>query len=269
MKLRPAFPPTLFAALMLALLLALPSGATAQELYVSNIQGTFAPGKVSPGETITVTIAVDMSGAPSNLVGVSLGWVIDSQDGATWDTVVIGEPASFDYYDYFDFLRQHTWFNPPPGMDTVWVGYSRLFYDGIPVGDSVEFVEIEFGPINGPLGATITLDSATNFGLSQLAWMVNVAEEPVEVNPTFDALTFEIAECCVGGVGNIDGGLDDNVNLTDVTIMANSLFRTFEPFICPAEANCNGDPAGDINLSDITALINHLFISFEPLPACP
>jgi hypothetical protein len=59
------------------------------------------------------------------------------------------------------------------------------------------------------------------------------------------------------------------VNLTDVTLLVNHLFVTFESLPCLAESNVNGDPEETISLTDLTTLINHLFVSFEPLPNCP
>ena len=61
---------------------------------------------------------------------------------------------------------------------------------------------------------------------------------------------------------------DDLVNLTDVTILANHLFVTFQPLACPPEANTSGDPEGTITLTDLSLLVNHLFITFEGLALC-
>ena len=75
--------------------------------------------------------------------------------------------------------------------------------------------------------------------------------------------------CCEGTTGNIDDDSGELVNLTDVTLLVNHLFVTFEPLMCRDEANVNGDPAGEINLTDLTNLVNHLFLTFAPLPNCP
>lgn len=75
--------------------------------------------------------------------------------------------------------------------------------------------------------------------------------------------------CCIGLTGNVNGDEDENVNLTDLTVLVNHLFVTFEPLSCPAEANTSGDLAGDLSLIDLTVLVNHLFVTFDPLPACP
>lgn len=75
--------------------------------------------------------------------------------------------------------------------------------------------------------------------------------------------------CCEGTTGNIDCDANQEVTLTDLTVLVNQLFVLFDPFCCPDEANVNGDANGIVNLSDITLLANHLFVTFEPLPDCP
>lgn len=74
--------------------------------------------------------------------------------------------------------------------------------------------------------------------------------------------------CCVGTVGNVSGDPLDEVTLTDLTLLVNHLFVTFEPIPCPEEANTSGDPAGDLTLTDLTILTNSLFVTFEPLIDC-
>jgi hypothetical protein len=74
--------------------------------------------------------------------------------------------------------------------------------------------------------------------------------------------------CCVGQTGNVNYDPLDAVNLTDLTVLINHLFVTFEPLTCPEEANTSGDPSGQVNLTDVTALVNNLFVTFELLPAC-
>lgn len=74
--------------------------------------------------------------------------------------------------------------------------------------------------------------------------------------------------CCVGLTGNVNGDPQDDVTLTDLTLLVNHLFVTFQPLPCPEEANTSGDPQGDLSLTDLTALVNSLFVTFQPLPPC-
>jgi len=66
--------------------------------------------------------------------------------------------------------------------------------------------------------------------------------------------------------GDVSG--DFSVSLTDLTLMVNSLFVTFERLPWPSwRGNVNGD--FDFNLTDLTLIVNHLFLTFEPLQAGP
>lgn len=74
--------------------------------------------------------------------------------------------------------------------------------------------------------------------------------------------------CCQGQTGNVDADAEGTVNLTDLTLLVNHLFVTFDPIPCPEAANTSGDPGGDLTLTGLTALVNHLFVTFEPLAPC-
>ena len=74
--------------------------------------------------------------------------------------------------------------------------------------------------------------------------------------------------CCQGPTGNVNDDPQGNVTLTDLTVLVNFLFVTFEPLACPAEANMSGDAECDLNLTDLTRLVNFLFVTFEPVAEC-
>lgn len=74
--------------------------------------------------------------------------------------------------------------------------------------------------------------------------------------------------CCAGLTGNIDCDPGDIVNLSDLTLLVNHLFVTFEPLCCHLEANTDGDEQGIVELSDLTRLINALFVTYEPVAPC-
>ena len=81
-------------------------------------------------------------------------------------------------------------------------------------------------------------------------------------------ITVGSGSCCVGFTGNVNNDPQGDVNLTDLTVLVNHLFVTFEPLACPAAANANGDAACDLTLSDLTRLVNNLFVTFDPTAAC-
>ena len=71
----------------------------------------------------------------------------------------------------------------------------------------------------------------------------------------------------LGGVcGNINNDPLDQVNLTDLTVLVNHLFVTFQPLVDPTLADMNCDTK--INLTDLTRLVNFLFVTFVPLSCC-
>jgi choice-of-anchor B domain-containing protein len=81
-------------------------------------------------------------------------------------------------------------------------------------------------------------------------------------------ITLDESSCCQGLTGNVDQDAGDMVTLTDLTVLVNSLFVTFDPLPCPEAANINGDPSGEVSLTDLTALVNALFVTFDPPAAC-
>jgi hypothetical protein len=76
------------------------------------------------------------------------------------------------------------------------------------------------------------------------------------------------ADCCVGSTGNLNCDPGEVVDISDVTLLVNYLFVTFDDLCCPAEANTNGDSSATVDISDLTRLVNHLFVTFEPLATC-
>lgn len=117
-------------------------------------------------------------------------------------------------------------------------------------------------PADAPSGVNpITLGSYPGYDLE---FLVPVGEyEPVFWSGD---ITVDNGSCCVGETGNVDGG--GAVNLTDVTLLVNALFVTFQELPCPAAGNTNGDAACALNLSDLTLLVNKLFVTFESTALC-
>ena len=72
--------------------------------------------------------------------------------------------------------------------------------------------------------------------------------------------------CCVGQTGDLNG--DGNRTISDLTILINFLFVTFEPLPCPAAGNTYGDDKCYLNLTDVSRLVNRLFVTFVPTDYC-
>jgi hypothetical protein len=240
---------------------------TAQEVFISHVDGTYAPGKVSPGETLIFHIGLKNTAA-TNVIGFSFGFEFSGQGGAKWDTIVAYEEPDFDYYQYFNFIHNYDAYVTPPAPDTTQVVFSTFTTPGLPPGDSILFYVIEVGPIDGPLGSTITIDSVSSFGPAPVEWELHYTDAVIGV-ADFQGTTIVIDECCVGTLGNVNADPENVINITDLTMMVNNLFVTFGEFPCPKAANISLDPQGLINLTDLTLLLNNLFVTFEPLPTCP
>jgi hypothetical protein len=78
--------------------------------------------------------------------------------------------------------------------------------------------------------------------------------------------------CCIGFRGNVDGSVDEEPSLGDLTVLIDHLFISFEDLPCWQEANVDESiPEGpsSVSLGDLTVLIDHLFISFATMPPCP
>ncbi|MBD3258739.1 hypothetical protein GF377_09925 [candidate division GN15 bacterium] len=73
--------------------------------------------------------------------------------------------------------------------------------------------------------------------------------------------------CCVGMRGNIDCSPDNEVTLSDLTVLIDHLFVNLPPLGCPASSDLDGSPG--VSLGDLTRLIDYLFISLTPLEPCP
>jgi hypothetical protein len=74
------------------------------------------------------------------------------------------------------------------------------------------------------------------------------------------AILFEhgiVWDCCIGIRGNVDGDLEEKINVADMTTLIAYLFKGYTGVTCLEEADVNGD--GLINVTDMTYLIAYLF----------
>ncbi|MBU8933357.1 MAG: PQQ-binding-like beta-propeller repeat protein [candidate division Zixibacteria bacterium] len=84
--------------------------------------------------------------------------------------------------------------------------------------------------------------------------------EPCEPNP---------CDCCNGdGMrGNVDGDIDDEINIADLTYLVAYLFTGGSEPPCEEESDIDGN--GEINIGDLTHLVAYLFTGGIPPVACP
>lgn len=77
-----------------------------------------------------------------------------------------------------------------------------------------------------------------------------------------------LPRCCFGAAGNIDQDIENNISLTDLTMLVDHLFTNYTPLTCEAAANVDGDNDCSVTLTDVSVLVNSLFVTYEPTAAC-
>ncbi len=130
----------------------------------------------------------------------------------------------------------------------------------------------------------VTTGGLSGLGLSLSSAGVLSGNSPIEGVASFTARVIDdagavvdkpfsveiLGGCCVGSmVGNVDVSPDDQVTMSDLTVLIDHLFLSLEPVVCDEEANVDVSADGEITMGDLTVLIDHLFISLDPLSACP
>jgi hypothetical protein len=119
-----------------------------------------------------------------------------------------------------------------------------------------------------PSGAdsdSLTIPDALNDGETYY-WYV-IATDPAGNDAVSDTAQFLVElGCCVDPTGNVDADPTNGIDITDLTLLVNHLFVTFEVLPCPEEADTNGD--GVVDISDLTRLVNYLFVTFVPTADC-
>ena len=92
---------------------------------------------------------------------------------------------------------------------------------------------------------------------------------PLQEDSDFDGIgdSCEVMTSCIGTRGNVDGLLNDEVNVADLTYLVAFLFTGGPPPPSFEEADVDAD--GDVVITDLTYLVSYLF-SGGPEPApCP
>ena len=79
--------------------------------------------------------------------------------------------------------------------------------------------------------------------------------------------------CCTansidGRTGNVDADPGRGVDISDLTILIDFLYVSFNPPVCMPSANIDGDAGGGIDISDLSRLIDYLYINFTLPEVC-
>ncbi|MCP4686265.1 MAG: hypothetical protein GY867_12575 [bacterium] len=95
---------------------------------------------------------------------------------------------------------------------------------------------------------------------------VTIGEAP-DTARTIDLVYTPVSSsCCIGstvGDCNQSGGVD----ITDIQIMVDHQFLTFQPLICIDEGDI--DFSGSVDITDLQTMLDYQFISLTPFPPCP
>ncbi|MDZ4723539.1 MAG: thrombospondin type 3 repeat-containing protein, partial [candidate division Zixibacteria bacterium] len=59
-----------------------------------------------------------------------------------------------------------------------------------------------------------------------------------------------VGGCCIGSTGNVDGSLDDVVDIGDLTALIDNLFITLAPLLCTAEGDIASPPDAVVDIGD-------------------
>lgn len=76
----------------------------------------------------------------------------------------------------------------------------------------------------------------------------------------------EESGCCIADRGNVDGSVDDNVDISDLVALVDYMFGGGATPPCPEEANIDGE--GEIDISDLVFLVNYMFAGGDPPAPC-
>jgi hypothetical protein len=121
-------------------------------------------------------------------------------------------------------------------------------------------------PANDTLSAYAVYTTVHDGGTSELFDNLNAAFEWYTIHLRTGCLL--PCECCIGLTGNVDGDLDDQVDVGDLTELITYLYipPNQEP-ACFEEANIDGDSDGVVDIADLTALVSYLYVPPSPEPA--
>lgn len=118
---------------------------------------------------------------------------------------------------------------------------------------------------------TIVIDSiTTNDGfIIHSNFFSDASAQQFIPNFTKGALIFADVTCCIDDRGNVDGGENEMLNISDLTYLIDYFFQSGPAPACRYEANVNGDPLEEVNIIDLTYIIDFLFQGGPPPGPCP
>jgi serine protease AprX len=133
-------------------------------------------------------------------------------------------------------------------------------------------------PGTGPVASLyFTVPAESAYGVNPVALISYSSYSPsfqsggYEYNPTASSGYIQVAGCCIGTVGDINGDGSVEPTIGDISTLIDHLFLSREPLICVGEADVNksgGASPGeaDVTIGDVSWLIDYLYISGPSTP---
>jgi len=274
----------------LILLLSFDQADAQPQVTIDEVTGTRNDTTLAPGETHSIKLRFDVTGAPGGRTyQPANGFIIYSPDGADWGSVQGTLLAPFNSIGFDLTFNSHfnktgnsgNWGLPQGvgggnagGADTVGVlivGLNQSVSNAMAAGFNDVVYEISFASSVADFGKHICIDTSTQVPGAAWEW----ANADGLLVPDWSDSQCWVITCCEGTVGDVNGS-GGPVTVSDIGVLVDFLFISGTPLPCLEEADVdrsalNAPPldGADITVSDIGFIVDHLFISGAPMAACP
>ena len=215
---------------------------------------TLTPGEDTKGETFTLDTGMTLPGSHTI-------WTID---GMGINPIWSG-PHSWDIWEAPEVsVSNNSLTLKDYEIDTIQVSASSII-DEIKLVGAPDFVS--YHSVDTYNGYIEVDPEYQNIG--SYSFLV-VAENQVYSDTEAVAVTVTYDPCCIGSIrGNVDGDIEDKVNVVDLTYLVSYLFSGGSVPPCWDEGNVDGDDQNKINVIDLTYFVAYVFGGGPPPRYCP
>ncbi|MBU0982618.1 MAG: VCBS repeat-containing protein [candidate division Zixibacteria bacterium] len=222
------------------------------------------------GATFSVAIGID----GSQKLTLANEYSSSSGGGVSMETQV--DPANDSIVICYT-LEDESSVQPPSGYPVSRsrpvFDWSRLV-DGIPDIQSYEFQLDRYLTFDSPIIDVDALAEPTiqaPFPLgndSVFYWRIRFQDASGWSDYSSTYAAYITGLCCFQTIANVSGDIDGTVDISDINMMIEHLFITFEPLPTCAQMG-DIDSTGWVDIGDLTLVIQYLFVTGTPLPFCP
>lgn len=265
----------------------LTSAASAQRITFdggTGIYGGGTPDSVMTGSDIVLKLRFE--NLTSFNLSISNGFEIYSPNGATWSGPVRGDTLTGAIpISNWDVGFVMNTFLGTAGRDTVGIIGMKNIAAGLPASFNGIPYAIRIGQFDEfDIDLVVCLDSAwfrpggtwhwTSVQSGSLfpAWggpyCLVIVREPNCKRTAKEIAKLGCTPCCIDRTGNVDGDLQDMVDISDLSVLVTHLFAGGAISECPEENNVDASWDGSVDIADLSRLVDFLFYS-QGLPFCP